>query len=69
MEKKSNLNSSIEETWIAIVQGIASSGELSPESLGANGGADRVRTLSVHAAGLAKVFHAEYVKANGKDLP
>jgi len=64
MEKTSKANSSVEATWIAIVQGLAASGELSPESLGSNGGADRVRTLAVHAAGLSKVFHAEFVKAN-----
>jgi len=51
--------------WNCIVQGLAASGELSPETLGAKGGAERVKTLAVHAAGLAKVFHAEYVKANG----
>ena len=64
MEMKSNLNSSIEETWIAIVQGLAASGELSPESLGQKGGSDRVRTLAVHAANLAGHFHAAYRKAS-----
>jgi hypothetical protein len=51
--------------WNSIVQGLAASGELSPETLGTKGGAERVKTLAVHAAGLAKIFHAEYVKANG----
>jgi len=65
METTTNPNSSLQETWLSIIQGFAASGELSPETLGQNGGKDRVLTLAVHAAGLAKVFHAEFVKANG----
>jgi len=68
MEPTTNPNFSLQETWLSIVKGLAASGELSPEALGSNGGADRVRILAVHAAGLAKVFHAEYLKANGKNL-
>jgi len=48
--------------WIAIVEGIAASGELSPETLGEKGGLQRVKTLAVHAAGLAEEFHAAFVK-------
>lgn len=51
--------------WLAIVQGLAASGELTPETLAQKGGADRVKTLAIHAAGLARVFHSEYIKANG----
>jgi hypothetical protein len=58
-------NSSLEATWVAIVQGLAASGELSPEILATRGGSERVKTLAVHAAGLAKAFHSAYVKANG----
>ena len=54
-----------DSAWLAIVQGLAASGELSPESLGQKGGSDRVKVLAVHAAGLARVFHLEYIKANG----
>ena len=60
MEKKSNPN----DAWLAILSGLAANGELSPETLGAKGGVDRVKVLATHAAGLAKVFHAEFVKAN-----
>jgi hypothetical protein len=61
MEKKSNPN----DAWLAILSGLAASGELSPETLGAKGGVDRVKVLATHAAGLARVFHSEYIKANG----
>jgi len=61
MEKKISPN----DAWLAILSGLAANGELSPETLGAKGGVDRVKVLATHAAGLAKVFHAEFVKANG----
>jgi hypothetical protein len=54
--------------WVAILTGLAASGELSPETLGQKGGLDRVKTLAVHAANLSKVFHSEFVKANAKDI-
>ena len=54
----------VDEAWLAILSGLASSGELNPETLGQKGGADRVKILATHAAGLAKVFHAEFVKVN-----
>ena len=52
--------------WCAILTGLASSGELSPEALAEKGGATRVRTLAVHAANLVSHFHSEFVRANGK---
>jgi len=55
-----------ESAWTAIIQGLAASGELSPEKLAEKGGDVRVRTLCVHAANLAANFHAEFVRANGK---
>jgi len=61
MEKKINPN----DAWLAILSGLAASGELSPETLGAKGGVDRVKVLATHSAGLARVFHSEYIKANG----
>lgn len=61
MEKKISPN----DAWLAILSGLAASGELSPETLGTKGGVDRVKVLATHAAGLAKVFHKEYTKANG----
>jgi len=48
--------------WISIVEGLAASGELSPEILGEKGGLQRVKTLAVHAAGLAEEFHSAFVK-------
>ena len=60
----SNPNSSIEATWLAIVQGLAASGELTPETLAQKGGADRVKTLAIHAANLAGHFHAAYSKTS-----
>jgi len=54
-----------EAAWEAIISGLSASGELSPEMLGKKGGLDRVSVLAIHAAGLAKVFHVEFVKANG----
>jgi hypothetical protein len=56
-----------ESAWISIIGGLAASGELSPERLAEMGGDIRVRTLSVHAANLAANFHAEFVRANGKN--
>lgn len=54
--------------WTAIIQGFAANGELSPETLGKKGGDLRVRNLAIHAANLAANFHAEYVRANAKDV-
>lgn len=67
MTIKANPVADIEKqaAWEAIISGLASSGELSPETLAQKGGADRVKVLAVHAAGLAKAFHSAYVKANG----
>ena len=47
----------VDEAWLAILSGLASSGELNPETLGQKGGADRVKVLAVHAKGLATAFH------------
>jgi hypothetical protein len=52
--------------WCAILTGLASSGELSPEMLAEKGGDTRVRTLAVHAANLVSHFHSEFLRANGK---
>ena len=51
-----------ESAWCSIITGLAASGELSPETLGARGGLQRVRTLAVHVAGLAEEFHAAFLK-------
>lgn len=51
-----------EAAWTAIITGLAANGELSPERLGQSGGIERVKTLAVHAAGLAEEFHAAFVK-------
>jgi len=51
-----------EAAWTAVITGLAASGELSPERLGQEGGIERVKTLAVHAAGLAEEFHAAFVK-------
>jgi len=51
-----------ESAWSSIITGLAASGELSPETLGEKGGLQRVKTLAVHAAGLAEEFHSEFVK-------
>jgi hypothetical protein len=61
MEKKIKAD----DAWLAILSGLASSGELNPETLAQKGGADRVKVLAVHAKGLATVFHKEYTKVNG----
>ena len=53
-----------DSAWLAIVQGLAASGELTPETLAQKGGADRVKTLAIHAANLAGHFHAAYRKAS-----
>jgi hypothetical protein len=54
-----------QSAWEAIITGLAASGELSPETLGAKGGEDRVKVLATHAAYLAKNFQNAYTKANG----
>jgi len=51
-----------EAAWTAVITGLAASGELSPERLGQEGGIERVKTLAIHAAGLAEEFHAAFVK-------
>lgn len=55
--------------WSSIISGLSSSGELSPERLGQEGGIERVRTLATHAAGLASEFYAAYVKADKPEEP
>jgi len=57
-------DSSLEETWVAIVQGLAASGELSPEKLQEKNGPERIKVLATHAAYLAKNFHNAYRKVN-----
>jgi hypothetical protein len=54
-----------QSAWEAIITGLASSGELSPEKLQEKGGDERVKLLALHAAYLAKNFHNAYVKVNG----
>lgn len=69
MIPKADLVSGLDKSaaWCAILTGLASSGELSPEMLAEKGGDVRVRTLAVHAANLVSHFHSEFVRANGKD--
>jgi hypothetical protein len=62
-------NTTLENAWVSIVHGLASSGELSPEKLAEKGGDVRVRTLAVHAANLATHFNAEFLRVHGKNLP
>jgi len=68
MTNKVDVVSDIDKSaaWCAILTGLASSGELSPEMLAEKGGDTRVRTLAVHAANLVSHFHSEFLRANGK---